>query len=194
MATSKRLWDKGQTVDALIHAFTVGDDPVLDRRLVHFDVLDAGRERFRRSSLFLRAGLVFLGAGALGSTEISLRSREHGLDLSPRLGSRFSGNGDVLGFAYNCESRVNGIGFGNKILTSQVAVGPCITGVIDSRDPNGPLGAKEASEGALAGFLPALTNAVADAIGIRPHELPVTPDAIFEALRKRRRAEKLKAA
>jgi CO/xanthine dehydrogenase Mo-binding subunit len=35
---------------------------------------------------------------------------------------------------------------------------------------------------------------VADAIGVRPHELPVTAEAIFEALRKRRRAEKLKAA
>jgi 4-hydroxybenzoyl-CoA reductase subunit alpha len=71
---------------------------------------------------------------------------------------------------------------------------PIETFIVEARDPNGPLGAKEASEGALAGFLPALTNAVADAIGIRPHELPVTPDAIFEALRKRRRAEKLKAA
>lgn len=71
---------------------------------------------------------------------------------------------------------------------------PIETHIVEARDPNGPFGAKEASEGALAGFLPALTNAVADAVGIRPHELPVTPDALFEALRKRRRAEKLKAA
>jgi 4-hydroxybenzoyl-CoA reductase subunit alpha len=71
---------------------------------------------------------------------------------------------------------------------------PIETFIVEARDPNGPFGAKEASEGALAGFLPALTNAVADAIGIRPNELPVTPEAIFEALRKRRRAERLKAA
>jgi 4-hydroxybenzoyl-CoA reductase subunit alpha len=71
---------------------------------------------------------------------------------------------------------------------------PIDTFIVEARDPNGPFGAKEASEGALAGFLPALTNAVADAIGVRPHELPVTPEAIFEALRKRRRAERLKAA
>jgi 4-hydroxybenzoyl-CoA reductase subunit alpha len=71
---------------------------------------------------------------------------------------------------------------------------PIETFIVEARDPNGPFGAKEASEGALAGFLPALTNAVADAIGVRPHELPVTAEAIFEALRKRRRAEKLKAA
>jgi 4-hydroxybenzoyl-CoA reductase subunit alpha len=71
---------------------------------------------------------------------------------------------------------------------------PIETFLVEARDPSGPFGAKEASEGALAGFLPAFTSALADAVGIRPHELPVTPDALFEALRKRRRAEKLKAA
>ena len=38
--------------------------------------------------------------------------------------------------------------------------------IVESHDPNGPFGAKEASEGSLAGFLPALTNAIADAIGL----------------------------
>ena len=71
---------------------------------------------------------------------------------------------------------------------------PIETFIVEAHDPHGPFGAKEASEGALAGFLPAFTNAVADAVGIRAHELPLTPDALFEALRKRRRAEKLKAA
>ena len=66
--------------------------------------------------------------------------------------------------------------------------------IVEARDPHGPFGAKEASEGALAGFLPALTSAVADAVGIRVHELPVTADRLFEELRKRRRAERLKAA
>jgi len=66
--------------------------------------------------------------------------------------------------------------------------------IVEARDPHGPFGAKEASEGALAGFLPALTSAVADAVGIRVHELPVTADRLFEELRKRRRAERLKEA
>jgi 4-hydroxybenzoyl-CoA reductase subunit alpha len=66
--------------------------------------------------------------------------------------------------------------------------------IVEARDPNGPFGAKEASEGALAGFLGAFTNALADAVGIRAHELPVTPERLFEALRARRRAERLKAA
>ena len=66
--------------------------------------------------------------------------------------------------------------------------------IVEARDPNGPFGAKEASEGALAGFLPALTSAIADAVGIRPNELPVTADRLFEALRERRRAARLRSA
>jgi 4-hydroxybenzoyl-CoA reductase subunit alpha len=65
---------------------------------------------------------------------------------------------------------------------------PIEVGIVESNDPHGPFGAKEAGEGSLAAFLPALTNAVADAIGIRFNDLPVTPDRVFEAIEKRRRA------
>ena len=59
--------------------------------------------------------------------------------------------------------------------------------IVECLDPNGPFGAKEASEGSLAGFLPAVTNAVADAIGLRMTELPITPDRILEALTRKQR-------
>ncbi len=59
--------------------------------------------------------------------------------------------------------------------------------IVESHDPYGPFGAKEASEGALAGFPPALVNAIANAIGIDLDELPVTPDRVMEALVERRR-------
>jgi len=62
--------------------------------------------------------------------------------------------------------------------------------LIESRDPLGPFGAKEASEGALHSFPPALTNAICDAIGIRLTELPATPDRVFEAIRTRTRNER----
>jgi 4-hydroxybenzoyl-CoA reductase subunit alpha len=65
---------------------------------------------------------------------------------------------------------------------------PIEVGIIESNDPHGPFGAKEAGEGSLAAFLPALTNAIADAIGVRFNTLPVTPDRVFAALEKRRRA------
>jgi 4-hydroxybenzoyl-CoA reductase subunit alpha len=65
---------------------------------------------------------------------------------------------------------------------------PIEVGIVESIDPHGPFGAKEAGEGSLAAFLPALTNAVADAIGVRFNDLPVTPDRVFAALEKRTRA------
>jgi 4-hydroxybenzoyl-CoA reductase subunit alpha len=58
--------------------------------------------------------------------------------------------------------------------------------LVESRDPLGPFGAKEASEGALHGFPPALAAAVCDAIGIRSHELPLSPDRLLEAIQARR--------
>jgi 4-hydroxybenzoyl-CoA reductase subunit alpha len=64
---------------------------------------------------------------------------------------------------------------------------PIEVGIVESNDPHGPFGAKEAGEGSLAAFLPALTNAIADAVGVRFNDLPVTPDRVFAALEKRRR-------
>ena len=63
-----------------------------------------------------------------------------------------------------------------------------LDGVIESNDPHGPFGAKEAGEGSLAAFLPALTNAIADATGLRFNDLPVTPDRVFAVIEKRERA------
>ena len=65
--------------------------------------------------------------------------------------------------------------------------------LIESRDPLGPFGAKEASEGALHGFAPALTSAIAQAIGLRLTELPATADRVLEALHAKRRSERLRA-
>ncbi len=59
---------------------------------------------------------------------------------------------------------------------------PIETFIVEAEDPHGPFGAKEAGEASLAGFLPALTSAVADAMGVRPHELPVTPDRLLRLL------------
>jgi hypothetical protein len=73
-----------------------------------------------------------LGAGALGTTEILLRSKKHGLATSSFLGQKVSGNGDILSFAYNTDYVVNGIGRENPGLSNPP--GPTITGVIDARN------------------------------------------------------------
>ena len=65
--------------------------------------------------------------------------------------------------------------------------------IVESRDPYGPFGAKEASEGALASFPPALVNAVANAIGIDLDEIPATPDRVMQALVERRRRARVAA-
>ena len=59
--------------------------------------------------------------------------------------------------------------------------------IVESIDPNGPFGAKEASEGALAAVIPALANAVAEAIGLRMDETPVTPDRVIDAILRKER-------
>ncbi len=53
---------------------------------------------------------------------------------------------------------------------------------IESPDPKGPYGAKEAGECARAAIIPAMVNAIHDAVGIRIQELPITPEKILMAL------------
>jgi cholesterol oxidase len=101
---------------------------------VHYKIQNAQSEVFGAPELFVTADIVVLGAGSLGSTEILLRSKERGLTTSDKVGDRFTGNGDVLGFGYNCEERVNTVGFGPHLPGSLDPVGPCITSVIDLRE------------------------------------------------------------
>lgn len=56
--------------------------------------------------------------------------------------------------------------------------------IVESVDPEGPYGAKEAGEGPLHGSLPAIANAVYDACGIWLTRLPFTPSRVLAALRK----------
>ncbi len=58
--------------------------------------------------------------------------------------------------------------------------------IIESDEPNGPYGAKEVGEGAIMPVIPSILNAVYDATGVRINELPVTPERIRLALKKKR--------
>ena len=66
--------------------------------------------------------------------------------------------------------------------------------IVESSDPEGPFGAKEAGEGPLLPILPAVVNAVYDAIGIRYNDLPLTPDIVFKGVEKKRKKLKLEDA
>ncbi len=61
---------------------------------------------------------------------------------------------------------------------------PVETFLVESDDPEGPLGAKEVGQGPLLPVIPAVANAIHDALGIRIDEVPITPQKIVAALRK----------
>jgi len=61
--------------------------------------------------------------------------------------------------------------------------------LIEDPDPNCPYGAKEVGQGPLLPVMPALANAVYDAVGVRIDEVPITPDKVLRALEKKARGE-----
>jgi 4-hydroxybenzoyl-CoA reductase subunit alpha len=63
--------------------------------------------------------------------------------------------------------------------------------IVESVDPEGPFGAKECSEGSLAATIPAIANAIYDAVGVRLHESPFTPERVLAALRAKQKAKTL---
>jgi 4-hydroxybenzoyl-CoA reductase subunit alpha len=56
------------------------------------------------------------------------------------------------------------------------------TELVESPDPRGPFGAKEVGQGPLLPIMPAVANAVYDAVGVRIDEVPITPEKILKAL------------
>ncbi len=173
---SKNTIDMNYLPDAVNHGaeiFTQVSVRYLERQgtrwIVHYQVLDVGRESFESPTLFLTADIVILAAGSLGSTEILLRSKQKGLALSNRVGKSFTGNGDVWGFGYNNDQPINGIGFGSRDPEDREPVGPCITGIIDARNkPNldeGMVIEDGAIPGALSTFLPVGLAGASELIG-----------------------------
>jgi 4-hydroxybenzoyl-CoA reductase subunit alpha len=63
--------------------------------------------------------------------------------------------------------------------------------IVESVDPEGPFGAKECSEGSLAATIPAIANAIYDAVGVRLHECPFTPERVLAALRAKNKEKAL---
>ena len=151
-----------------------------DRWRVHVELIgsevgaDAGRD------VAIMADIVVLGAGALGSTEILERSAARGLEVSPAIGSHFSGNGDVLAFGYDNNWRhprhqpidlsrptagdgatetwapINGIGEGPSQLPPATRPGPCIAGLLDGRDAPDVRDRLIVEEGVIPGALAAV--------------------------------------
>jgi 4-hydroxybenzoyl-CoA reductase subunit alpha len=60
------------------------------------------------------------------------------------------------------------------------------TELVEEPDPRGPFGAKEVGQGPLLPIMPAVANAVYDAIGVRIDEVPITPEKIMKALAEKK--------
>ncbi len=56
------------------------------------------------------------------------------------------------------------------------------TFLIETNDPEGPYGAKEAGQGPLLPVMPAVANAIFDAVGVRIDEVPIHPEKVLQAL------------
>jgi CO/xanthine dehydrogenase Mo-binding subunit len=63
------------------------------------------------------------------------------------------------------------------------------TVLVETDDPEGPFGAKEAGQGPLLPVIPAIANAVYDAVGVRLDEIPIGPEKILKALELRRQGK-----
>ena len=98
-------------------------------RVAHTDPALQQREN---SLLKVRARHVVLAAGTMGSTEILLRSRENDILFSPRVGERFSCNGDNIGAVQGLDEPVNGTA-DEDLALDQRAVGPTITTCLPMR-------------------------------------------------------------
>ncbi|XP_014681678.1 PREDICTED: uncharacterized protein LOC106821408 [Priapulus caudatus] len=120
-----------------VHRLSCGGSPGNDGPwLVHYSTGDNDDDTLAGVHRFVTADVVVVAAGALGSTEILLRSREAGLPLSDTVGQGFSGNGDQVGIsAMNDEEAIS---MGVPTDDAQKGVvrkpGPCITTIVDMRD------------------------------------------------------------
>jgi 4-hydroxybenzoyl-CoA reductase subunit alpha len=57
-----------------------------------------------------------------------------------------------------------------------------VTYLVEQPDASGPFGAKEVGQGPLLPMMPAIANAVYDAVGVRVDEVPITPEKVLKAL------------
>ena len=60
--------------------------------------------------------------------------------------------------------------------------------IVEDPDPIGPLGVKGIGEPAMVPTIPAIMNAIYDAVGVRITALPATPEKVLEAIKQKERA------
>ncbi|MBU2550331.1 MAG: molybdopterin-dependent oxidoreductase [Proteobacteria bacterium] len=79
--------------------------------------------------------------------------------------------------------RITNANLGEYRIPTALDMPPIKSIIVESHEPNGPFGAKEVGEGAIMPTIPAILNAVSDAVGVRITELPLTPERVLTALK-----------
>ena len=89
---------------------------------------------------------------------------------------------------YKLESGRTSTGsFAKYILPTSLDVPQVNSIIIEDPDLNGPLGVKGVGELSLVPTIPAITNAIYDAVGVRITDLPATPEKVLMAIREKER-------
>ena len=81
-----------------------------------------------------------------------------------------------------CEGRLVTPSFSEYLMPTSMDMPRVETILLESRSGLGPFGSKGIGEPAMTPVAPAIANAVADAIGTRVFEMPITPERIVNAL------------
>ncbi len=106
-------------------------------------------------------------------------------------GSTYMGAAEAVLEVHGIDPEHGGVHAGPSLLDYRIPTSldtPVIQAlIVEAPDAQGPYGAKEAGEGPLHSSIPAIANAIYDAVGVRLDELPFTPERVLAALEERRR-------
>jgi 4-hydroxybenzoyl-CoA reductase subunit alpha len=104
-------------------------------------------------------------------------------------GSLSMGLGEALfeEVRFDAKGRILNASLGEYRIPTMLDMPNVKTIIIESDEPNGPFGAKEVGEGAIMPTIPAILNAIYDAVGVRINELPITSERLFAAMKEKQK-------
>jgi len=118
-----------------------------------------------------------------------------GKALSPRIvegqieGSVYMGFAEAIMEVHGVDPAHNGVHAGPSLLDYRIPTFPdtpeIIAMIVEAADAQGPYGAKEAGEGPLHPIIPAISNAIFDAVGVRMNKTPFSPARVLDAIEQR---------